>query len=170
MPNRNPDHWTCHKAALFELAAKIGAEIGQDANSKPTIRHPPSATAHSFPTWLAALSWLRQIAKDQQPKTNAHLQPVAAPPNSQTGKEFTPLPPGQEEVPYALPYIPPVPHTRAVEILPHEAKASDGLIRFHCPACHKRIKTTTGTAGRSGTCPHCHEPLIVPRFTQQNAQ
>lgn len=114
-PEMKKAEWKSHKEELFALAAQLGAEVGQSQDGRPTIRYPPSGPKREYPTWLAALSWLRDCARDQR----------------------TP-----QEVPYALPYHPPDPslvrwicptcqtHLSA----PREARGMLGL----CRACRTR--------------------------------
>jgi hypothetical protein len=157
MPAHNAT-WQAHKAELFELAARVGAIIGQDARGKPTIRHPPSGSERSFPTWLAALSWLRSVTTDSQ-----RTALVAA----QQAPEAIPV-----AMPYYGPDTAPPPVQRAPQAStrrsatvtppPRPAPETPPLIRWDCPSCGQRCKAPQACAGRRGTCPHCGLRHYVP--------
>ncbi|MBN4054924.1 hypothetical protein JYT15_00285 [Acidimicrobium ferrooxidans] len=44
---------------------------------------------------------------------------------------------------------------------------TDNKIRFHCPACAKKIAVPLSMAARRGRCPQCKGAVTIPRADEQ---
>ena len=45
---------------------------------------------------------------------------------------------------------------------PQKGATAGAVIEFHCPHCHRLVRTPPGTAGKRGVCPGCRRIVDIP--------
>ncbi len=77
MKKPDPSDYRAVKRAAGELADAMNFELLQSIQSKPQVRT-TTGRLKTFPTWLAAYSWLLAVWRDRQPKVQQAKPPPMA--------------------------------------------------------------------------------------------